>query len=260
MTGPVVDAMGDPWGARARDWAEVEDEGSRPLFETVLDLLQVGTRSSYLDVGCGSGLACRIGADRGANVSGIDLSPGLIAIAAERTPDADLRVGDMGALPWADASFDAVSFINTFFFAADQEEALREAARVTAAGGRVAVTSWSVPEKVQSLAFLEAVGPLLPPMPVEVDPFIVPQRLRELAETAGLRTIDVVELDWTWDYHVDLETALRGLMSVGLSTIAIAAAGEASVREAITEALKPFRTTTGGYRLENTISCLLAEA
>ncbi len=149
MTRPVVHAMADPWGARARDWAEVEDEGSRRLFETVLDLLEVGSGSTYLDVGCGSGLACRMAADRGATVSGIDLSPGLIAVAAERSPDADVRVGDMASLPWGDASFDAVSFINTFFFAGDQEATLGEAARALVPEGRVAVSSWSDPEKVQ---------------------------------------------------------------------------------------------------------------
>lgn len=199
-------------------------------------------------------------ADRGAAVSGIDSSPGLLAIAGERTPGADLRVGDMAELPWADGSFDAVSFVNTFFFARDQEKTLREAARVTAAGGRIAVISWTSPDKVQSTAYLQALAPLLPPMPSEIDPFIPPEKLHELAMAAGLHDARVVDVDWTWDYHTDLATALRGLLSPGLSTIAIAAAGEEAVRRAITEALEPFKTDSGGYRLRNELHCLVARA
>ena len=262
MTEETVDVMADPWGARALDWAEVEDEGSRPLFEEVLNLTRVGKGvgkgTRYLDIGCGSGLACHLAADRGAAVSGIDSSPGLLAIATERTPEADFRVGDMASLPWKEDSFDAVTFINTFFFAVDRVSTLREAARVTAPGGRVAVVTWTSPERVQATAYLEALTPLLPPMPTEVDPFIGPDELRALAASAGLTAETVVELTWPWDYYPDLDTALRGLMSPGLSTVAIANAGEDAVRASLTEALRPFGTATGGYRLHNTVHCLIA--
>jgi SAM-dependent methyltransferase len=260
MTEQARIIMTDPWGARARDWAEVEDEGSRALFEEVLDLTKVGSGSRYLDVGCGSGLACAIARARGAEVSGIDSSRGLLAMALERTPDADLREGDMASLPWDDDAFDAVTFINTFFFAADQEATLREAARVTTSHGRVAVTTWTSPERCESVAYLQALTPLLPPMPADVGPFIGPDRLRELATAAGLHSAEVVDVDWTWDYHSDLRTALRGLLSPGLSTVAIAAVGEDAVKAAITEALEPFRTPGGGYRLQNRLHCLLASA
>ncbi len=49
----------DLCGAHARDWAEVEDEGSRPLFEAVLDEVGVECGGTWLlGVDCGSGLAC----------------------------------------------------------------------------------------------------------------------------------------------------------------------------------------------------------
>ncbi len=73
----------------------------------------------------------------------------------------------------------------------------------------------------------------------------------EIARSRGAVVAGIV-------YHVDLDTALRGLMSVGLSTVAMAAAGEAAVRDAITEALEPFKTPSGGYRLENAVYCLVA--
>ena len=67
------------------------------------------------------------------------------------------------------------------------------------------------------------------------------------------------ELDWSWRYP-DLETALRGLLSPGISAVAIHAAGERDVREALTCALEPFRMTDGSYRLENAVHCLVATA
>jgi SAM-dependent methyltransferase len=249
----------DPWGARARDWADVEDEGSRPLFEAVLDALAVAPGTRLLDVGCGSGLACAIASGRGAQVSGLDASPGLLEIARERVPDGDFRLGDMVSLPWEDGLFDAVAFINTFFFASDREATLREAARVARTGARIAVISWSSADRVESTAYLAALEPLLPPLPAEIDPFIQPAELIRLARATGLRSAEVVDLDWVWRYP-DRETALRGWMSPGPSTLAIEASGENAVREALAETLERFRLSDGGYRLENTVHCLVATA
>lgn len=249
----------DIWGARARDWAEVEDEGSRRLFETVLDAVGVVSGTRLLDVGCGSGLACEIAAGREAEVSGLDASPGLLGIARERVPEGDFRPGDMVSLPWEDDSFDAVTFINTVFFAADQEAALREAGRVARPGARIAVISWAPPEKVESTAYLAALEPLLPPLPAEINPFIEPAELERLARAAGLEAERVIDLDWTWQYP-DRETALRGWLSPGPSTLAIQASGEEAVREALARTLEQFRLTDGGYRLENTVHCLIATA
>jgi SAM-dependent methyltransferase len=249
----------DVWGARARDWAEVEDEGSRPLFETVLDAAGVRSGTRLLDVGCGSGLACAIAAARGAEVSGLDASPGLLNVARGRVPEGDFRLGDMVSLPWEDDTFDAVTFINTIFFASDRETALREAGRVARRGARIAVISWASPDKVESTAYLAALEPLLPPLPAEIDPFIEPTQLERLAGAAGLTPERVIDLDWAWQYP-DRETALRGWMSPGPSTVAIQASGEQPVRDALARTLEQFRLTDGGYRLENTVHCLIAVA
>ncbi len=246
----------DLWGARARDWAEVEDEGSRQLFESVLDLSGVGEASRLLDVGCGSGLAAALASARRANVSGLDASPGLLAIARERVPTGDFRQGDMLSLPWPARTFDAVTFVNSLFFAGDEQHALKEAARVSAAGARIAVVVWTSPEQVEATAYLAALGPLLPPLP-ELRLFYTEDELAQLAREAGLEPQRVVDLDWTWEYP-DRDTLLRGCFSVGLSTLAVHASGEPAVRDALGRAAEPFRLTAGGYRLENTCRCLIA--
>jgi 2-polyprenyl-3-methyl-5-hydroxy-6-metoxy-1,4-benzoquinol methylase len=59
----------DIWGARTHDWAEIEDEASRSLFQVVLDAASVGKGTKLLDIGCGSGLASAMGANLGKVVS-----------------------------------------------------------------------------------------------------------------------------------------------------------------------------------------------
>ena len=46
----------------------------------------------------------------GARSAGINASRRLVAVAQDRNPDADIRVGDMNALPWEDASFDVAAW------------------------------------------------------------------------------------------------------------------------------------------------------
>ena len=69
-------------------------------------------RASVLDVGCGTGVVGLTAARLGARVTGVDLTPELIARAKENSAlmgvEADWRQGDAEALPLPDASFDFV--------------------------------------------------------------------------------------------------------------------------------------------------------
>jgi 2-polyprenyl-3-methyl-5-hydroxy-6-metoxy-1,4-benzoquinol methylase len=63
------------------------------VYQHVLDRAKIGSRCRVLDCGCDAGRFARMAADRGALVAGVDAAEELIAIAAERTPDGDFRVG-----------------------------------------------------------------------------------------------------------------------------------------------------------------------
>jgi SAM-dependent methyltransferase len=80
-------------------------------------------------------------------VTGLDLSPVLVETAkeraAERGLDIDYVVGDVEALPFADASFDKVSSTFGIMFAPDHEAVARELARVTDSGGRLVLANWT---------------------------------------------------------------------------------------------------------------------
>jgi len=62
-----------------------------------------------------------------------------------------------------DAAFDAVSGVNAFQFAGDPRRALREAARVTKAGGRVVASLFAAPGRSQGTVAHEAMSALIPP-------------------------------------------------------------------------------------------------
>src|SRR5688572_32671589 len=153
------------WGPRADDWADVQEVMTAALYESVLDALNVRVRMSVLDIGCGAGLFCRMAADRGAVVSGVDATAMLLGIARRRVPLAELRQADMEELPFPDDSFHVVTAFNVLPFAESPLEALREAKRVARPNAAVVMAVTAAPEQVQTSGYLTALGALLPVKP-----------------------------------------------------------------------------------------------
>lgn len=259
----TASVQGPLWGARAQDWADIQEGQSAVLFEAILERAGVGDGTKLLDVGCGAGTLCAMAAKRGANVSGFDASENLLAIARERMPGADFRQGDMEDLPYPDNFFDVVTGVNSFQFAASSENALREAGRVTRDGGLVAIAVWGRPQECEADAMLDAVFALLPPPPAgkpASTPLWADGALEALAERSGLRPVgNAVEVDCPWDYP-DEQTAVRGILSSALSTLAVREVGEEKVRETIAAAITPFRKPSGAYRIRNRFLFLAAAA
>src|SRR5258705_6970732 len=109
-TGSLQWAMVDEgWGRKAVDFATLSEPGNCREYVAVHHRLGVDAGDRLLDVACGSGLAIELARLRGASCSGIDASARLVAVARDRNPECDIRVGDMHALPWDPASFDVVT-------------------------------------------------------------------------------------------------------------------------------------------------------
>jgi ubiquinone/menaquinone biosynthesis C-methylase UbiE len=129
------------------DSTRVSRERLAPMI-AALDATGAPTRA--LDVGTGTGAVARLIGERwpDAEVTGVDVSPGMIA-EARRLGKERYDVGDASALPYDDASFDLVTLNNMIPF-------FGELARVTAPGGYVAI-SYSMGPKTPIWVPLERV-------------------------------------------------------------------------------------------------------
>jgi ubiquinone/menaquinone biosynthesis C-methylase UbiE len=103
-----------------------------------------------LDVACGTGVVARLAAEAGANVTGLDLNPNMLAV-ARGVPSAGAPInwieGSALDLPFPPGSFDVVLCQLGLQFFPDQERALREMRRVLRGTGRAALSVYSPIER-----------------------------------------------------------------------------------------------------------------
>ncbi|MFY9270980.1 MAG: methyltransferase domain-containing protein, partial [Candidatus Manganitrophaceae bacterium] len=116
--------------------------------DQTLRVAKIRPGERVLDLATGTGITAIAARERGADVTGVDLTPELLAVAREKAKDAglrdiDFREGDAEALPFADASFDVVVSTCGHMFALDQPKVAAELARVTRPGGRVTFLAWT---------------------------------------------------------------------------------------------------------------------
>jgi demethylmenaquinone methyltransferase / 2-methoxy-6-polyprenyl-1,4-benzoquinol methylase len=98
-----------------------------------------------LDVAAGTGTSSLPLAMAGARVTVSDPSPGMRAAGRRRHPQLDFVAADALDLPFADATFDAVTIVFGLRNIGDPQRALREMARVCRPGGRLVVCKFSTP-------------------------------------------------------------------------------------------------------------------
>jgi SAM-dependent methyltransferase len=245
--------QGELWGARAREWADLQETSFRQLYDAAFDAAKVGTGSEVLDVGCGAGLALQMAQARGAKVSGLDAAAGLAEIAKSRCPGGDIRVGESEELPFGDTSFDVTTGFNSFQYAADPVHALSEAKRVTKPNGYVVVAVWGAADKCELAPYLGAVGKLLPPPPPGAPgPFALSAggALEALVTKAGLKPEGVTSVTTTMRFPGEA-TTVRGLLASGVAERAIRHSGEDAVRKGVSDAVRASRKGDGSYVFEN---------
>ena len=111
----------------------------------VLDAVGVTAGSRVLDVACGTGVVAREALARvgsSGSVVGLDIAPGMLAVAETIEPAATWVVGEAGRLPFDDAEFDAVVCQFGLMFFPDRVRAISEMLRCAKPGSRVAVAVW----------------------------------------------------------------------------------------------------------------------
>lgn len=252
--------QGELWSVRARDWADLQESQHRGKYEDAIARLHIGPERIVLDLGCGAGTFCRFAADAGATVTGIDAAPGLVEIARGRVPEGRFDVGDIQSLPYSDGGFDRVTAFNSLQFVPDPSATLAEVRRVTKPGARIYILVWGRHEHMDLVAIMKALHPLAPPRPPGgpgAFALTPPGLLEDLVNGSGLTFAEAGYIELPYAYP-DQATMLRAQCSSAPAVQAARTSGEAEVREAITAAMEPHRTASGGYRLDNEYRYLTA--
>jgi ubiquinone/menaquinone biosynthesis C-methylase UbiE len=129
--------------------------------EAVMALAAPVPGMTVADIGCGTGIYTGELLQAGARVTGVDISPEMLAIAAARTARHGDAVaflqGDAAALPFAAGSFDMVTSITAMEFFADPRACLQDMYRIVRPGGRLVVATlgslspWSWQRRLKTL-------------------------------------------------------------------------------------------------------------
>jgi SAM-dependent methyltransferase len=174
------------------------------VIEPLLDAADIGPKTRVLDLATGPGYGAAAATARGATAVGLDVAGEMVALARRLYPRLEFVQGSAEHLRFADGSFDAVVGNFLILHLGRPEHAAAEMARVLAPGGKVALSTWDVPERMRLLGvFLEAAheAGAEPPAHIPVGPpffrFADEPEFIGLLEGAGLSKVEVETIAFT---------------------------------------------------------------
>lgn len=175
MTEPHNQAAARAWGHAGAHYDFISFGLSDGLSHAVQMLWPVpGER--ILDLATGTGWTARLAALQGAEVVGVDIAEGLLSAAqdlsAHLAPRLQFRQADAEALPFDDASFDAVISTYGVIFAGQPQRAAAELKRVIRPGGRMVLATWFDDAEDYIPAFFAMVGRYSDAPPPETSPMV----------------------------------------------------------------------------------------
>jgi ubiquinone/menaquinone biosynthesis C-methylase UbiE len=232
----------------------------------LLDALDVRAGTRFLDVATGPGYVAGEAARRGAQAVGLDFAQAMIDEATRAYPGVEFRRGSADALPFADASFDAVGISFGILHFADPDKALAEAFRVLRSGGKLGFTVWSTPDRAAGFGFVlkavEQYGRLdvpLPPGPPFAR-FSDGKECERALRAVGFIETRIAEVSQTLHTRAP-ETAfhmmLHGGVRMGAMLKAQTPQALASIEQSVLEDCAPYRN---GDDIRVPMPCLLASA
>jgi SAM-dependent methyltransferase len=119
----------------------------RSTSQTIIDAAGIAPGDRLLDVGCGTGNLAIPAAERGAVVTGVDLTPAMLDVARSEAAAAgvniELHEGDVEALEFGDGEFDKVVSVFGMMFAPRHDVAASQMRRVCRPGGTIALVAWT---------------------------------------------------------------------------------------------------------------------
>jgi SAM-dependent methyltransferase len=185
------------FAARAANW-ETRYPDDSPAYQAAVTELGLRAGQTVLDAGCGTGRALpflRTAVGPGGIVIGADLTPEMLAAAVAKGRDRDgaLLLADAARLPLRDAALDAAFAAGLIGHLPDPGATLRELARVTRPGGRLALF-----HPIGRAALAARQGRTLTPDDLRAEP-----NLRPLLAASG----------WTLTHYTDADSRFLAMAS-----------------------------------------------
>ncbi|HHQ4884035.1 TPA: malonyl-ACP O-methyltransferase BioC [Aeromonas veronii] len=205
------------FGAAARHYdahARFQQEVGQALLELMPDRL-VGTdlTVSGLDLGCGTGFFLPTLATRCAELTGLDLAPGMLEQAALRGRGARLVCGDAEQLPFADNAFDWVFSSLALQWCERPAQAFAELLRVVKPGGQIFFATLLDESLWQLRAAWQQVDGR-----AHVNRFLSLPQLEQALAAAGISAPELRCITWELAY-LELPQLLRDLKGIGANQI-----------------------------------------
>jgi SAM-dependent methyltransferase len=183
-------------------------------------------------------------------VSALDFSASQLALARARQPSVRFELGSADALPFADASFDAVVSNFGMPHFPDPDAAIREAFRVLAPDGQFAFTVWDTPARAVGFGAVYAAirehGSLDVGLPAGPNFFLFsdPAYCRQHLLEAGLLPVSVGVVPQVWRVPhpgAIFDAVVEGTVRAAATLCAQQPEALAAIREAVCTALAPYQ-------------------
>jgi SAM-dependent methyltransferase len=227
---------------------------SRKVAAAFLGWLAPPPSLAWADVGCGTGAlaATILGACEPSSVCGIDASETFVSQARRGIDDprARFETGDAARLPWPSSSCDVTVSGLVLNFVRDHEAMLKEMARVTKPGGRVAAYVWDYAGGMQMMRHFWDAAIAVSPDDAKLDqaerfPLCRPEPLEALFERTGLTSVNVCAIDVPTVFRDFDDYWSPFLGRTGAAPTYLASVGD-DVRERIRQHLERRLAPTGG--------------
>ena len=204
-----------------------------------------------LDLACGTGVAAAAAANLGARVIGADFSPEMLGQARRRHPALAFETADAEALPFADASFDAVIANFGIHHVERPQRAIAEARRVLARGGTFAFTFWASAQENTAWRLIRdaiaAHGRAEVAMPAGNDAHATPENFSRLVLEAGFAPPHLELLERSWELPCDAD--LVAVFETGTVRMATLLRGQGgalpAIRRHVAAAMRSYRRVDG---------------
>jgi trans-aconitate methyltransferase len=185
------------WGS-AGSYESYVGRWSRKVASDFLDWISVPPGAAWADVGCGTGALTEtiLAKCEPASIVAVDKAEGFVSQVRRNITDSRVSVetADATALPWGNATFDAVVSGLVLNFVPDHRTLTQEMARLTKPGGKVAAYVWDYGNGMQMMRHFWDAAVAVSPSDAKLDqgerfPICQPEPLRELFQEIGLRSV-----------------------------------------------------------------------